>query len=255
MAKPDSTQATETLHEIESIFDRMARWVTHNPMLALGALAGILATAAAIGGYEAWRRSREAEASAEVAAIQADFMRAMGAQPNQATIVEPANAETAAATRREYAQRLLDAAERLAGTHAALAAQLQAGSLKSELGENEAALAAWRGAADAAPPDSVLGALARTRLAAGLEASGDVAGAAEAYLQAGGTAEFPGRVLALGDAARCLAEAGQTARALEVFGGLSEEEVVALPVYVTARLTELRVRSAAAAGPGPADAP
>ena len=246
MAKPDSTQATKTLHEIESIFDRMARWVAHNPVVVLGATGAVLALAVAAGGYQAWTKSREADASAEVAAIEAGFFKAMGAQPGRAEIVEPANAEAAAATRREYAQRLLDAAERLSGTHAALAAQLQAGTLKSELGESDAALAAWRAAADSAPADSVLGALARTRLAAGLEATGDTAGAAEAYLQAGGVAEFPGRVLALGDASRCLAEAGQNERALEVFSGLSDEEIATLPVYVTARLRELRIRTGAA---------
>ena len=35
MAKPDSTQATETLHEIESLFDRVARWASENPVLLL----------------------------------------------------------------------------------------------------------------------------------------------------------------------------------------------------------------------------
>ena len=78
---------------------------------------------------------------------------------------------------------------------------------------------------------------------------------AEAYLTAGGVEDFPGRIPALGNAARCLADAGQNERALEVFGGLSEDEVSKLPVYVTARLTELGLRSRAAGTTAEARAP
>lgn len=245
MAKPDSTQATETLHEIESIFDRTASWVAHNPVPVLAGTAAVLLSAAAFGGYQTWRSHQEADASAEVAAISADYLGAMGAKPGQLEIPEPANAEAAAETRREYATRLSQAAEQLAGTRAGVTARLQAGQLYAELGEQETALAAFRTAADAAPRGSALESLARVRLAAGLESAGDAAGAAEAYLAAGRVADFPGRVLALGDAARCFADAGQNERALEVFGGLSKEDVDKLPVHVSARLNELRIRSAA----------
>jgi tetratricopeptide (TPR) repeat protein len=254
VAKPDSTQATETLHEIESIFDRAAHWVAHNPILVLASTGAVLLLAAAVGGYQTWRSHQEAKASAEVAAISADYLAAMGAKPGTIEILEPANAEAAAATRREYATRLGEAADRLSGTRAAVTARLQAGQLHAELGEREAALAAWRAAAESAPRGTALEALAQARLGAGLESGGDPAGAAEAYLAAGRIADFPGRALALGDAARCFADAGQTDRALEVFGGLTEAEVEELPVYVAARLEELRIqknRAGAAAAPAP----
>jgi hypothetical protein len=252
VAKPDSTPATETLHEIESIFDRTAAWATQNPALVLGLIAAILVTAAAVGGYRAWRADREADAAAEAAAIEAEYLRAMGAGPGQIDVPEPANAEAAAETRREYATRLTEAAERLAGTRAAVTARLRAGQLRAEIGEPEAALAQWRAAAEAAPDGSALEAVARTRIGAGLEAAGDAAGAAEAYAAAGRAGDFPGRVLALGDAARCFADAGQPDRALEIFRGLTEDEVAQLPVHVSARLRELAIRQApppAAAAP------
>jgi tetratricopeptide (TPR) repeat protein len=255
VAKPDSTQATETLHEIESIFDRAAGWVAHNPVIVLSVLAVVLVTAAAAGGYRAWRADREAKASAEIAGIEVEYLRAMGASPGQLDVPEPANAEAAAETRREYATRLAEAAERLAGSHAAVTARLRAGQLRAELGESDAALADWRAAADAAPDGSALEALARTRLGAGLEAGGDAAGAAEAYWAAGRVADFPGRVLALGDAARCFADAGQIERALEIFRGFTEDEIGQLPVHVAARLRELAVRRDAAPGAGAAEAP
>ena len=256
MAKPEATRAIETLHEIESIFDRSASWVAHNPVLVLSVLGVLLVSAASIGGYQAWQARREGAASAEVASIQADYRHAMGAQPGQLEIPEPANAEAAAATRREYATRLNDAADRLGGTRAGLTARLEAGTLEAALGETEAALGTWRKAAEDAPRGSALAAVAQVRLAAGLEAAGDPAAAAEAYLKAGQSPDFPGRVLALGDAARCFAEAGQNGRALEVFAGLSPEEVKELPVYVASSLTELRIReSRAAAAAAPAASP
>jgi tetratricopeptide (TPR) repeat protein len=256
VAKPDSTQATETLHEIESIFDRLAGWTASHPLPALAILTSVLITAAAIGGYQWWHSKREAAASAELAAIEADYLRAMGAAPGQLEIPEPANAEAAAETRREYATRLLEAAERRAPSRASVIARLRAGTLYLELGDPEAALAAWRAARDGAPRDSALAALASERLGAGLEASGDPAAAAEAYLRAGQITDFPGRVLTLGDAARCFAEAGQRERALEIYGGLSEAEKKQLPVHVSARLNELRIRSqGASAAPAEAAAP
>jgi hypothetical protein len=251
VAKPDSTQATETLHEIESIFDRTASFVAHNPVIVLSVLAVTLSAAAATGGYRAWRADRNAKASAEIATIETEYLRAMGAAPGQVEVPEPANAEAAAATRREYATRLSEAAERLGGSHAAVTARMRAGQLRAELGEHGAALADWRAAVDAAPEGSALEALARVRLGAGLENAGDAAGAAEAYLAAGRTMDFPGRVLALGDAARNLADAGQPERAVEIFRGLTEEEVEQLPVHVAARLRELAVRRDVA----PAEAP
>jgi tetratricopeptide (TPR) repeat protein len=245
VARPDSTQATETLHEIDSIFERLAHWVATHPVPVVAALALLLLSAAGVGGYRTFQASREAGASAEVAAIQAEYREAMGARPGDLEIPEPANAEAAAATRREYATRFAEAAGRRAGTHAAVSARLEAGTLLAELGDREGALAAWHAAAAAAPEGSALAALAQTRLAADLEAAGDARAAAEAYLAAGQVAEFPARVIALGDAARCFADAGDTARALEIFGALSEEDVAELPPYVASRLAELRARSQA----------
>ena len=254
MAKPDSRQATETLHELDSALERAAHWVATHPVAVLVILGSVLAGAAALGGYRAWDASREADASAAVAAIQADYLRAMGAAPGALEVPEPANAEAAAATRREFAARFREAAEQHDGTAAAVTARLQAGTLLDELGQPEEALAALRSALEAAPGGGTLEALARTRLAARLETGGDAAGAAAEYLAAGRTEDFPGRVLALGNAARAFADAGQQERALEVFGSLDEEEIRQLPPHVSARLAELRARSQAAA-PAPEPGP
>jgi hypothetical protein len=225
VAKPDSTQATETLHEIESIFDRLASWVGQNPVPVLVGIGVALALAAGVGGFRAFHADREADASAAVAEIQADYLEAMGAPAGSLDVPEPANAEAAAATRREFAVRFREAAERER--------------------DREGAIAAWRAASENAPGGSTLQALARTRLAGGLEAAGDSAAAAAEYLAAGQVPDFPGRVRALGDAARAFADAGQTERALEVFGGIADEDARELPPHVASRLAELEVRSQA----------
>jgi hypothetical protein len=243
VAKPDSTQATETLHEIESVFDRLAGWVSQNPVHVLVGLGMVLALAAGIGGFRAFRADRELDASARVALIQAEYLRAMGAPAGSLDVPEPANAEAAAATRREFAVRFREAAEQESGTAAAVTAWLQAGDLLEAVADREGALAAWRAASENAPGGSALQALARTKLAGGLETGGDPAAAAAEYLAAGQIADFPGRIRALGDAARCFADAGQAERALEVFGGIDAEDAKQLPPHVSARLAELRVRS------------
>ena len=52
-----SRQATETLQEIESVFDRLARWVAENPRQLLGALAAILIVIAGVRGARTGNRS------------------------------------------------------------------------------------------------------------------------------------------------------------------------------------------------------
>lgn len=244
MAKPDSKQAIETLHEIESVFDRMAQWATANPITLLLVIGCLLATAAGIGGFQAWRANQEAGAAAEIAEIRTEFRAAMGAPPGALEIPEPANAEAAAATRREFVTRFQEAAERHSGSAASVTAWLEVGRLHDALGDAEAAMAAERAAIEEASADSVLRALAQSQLAGSLERAGDPAGAAEAYLAAGEIEAFPARALALGNAARCFADAGLPERAVEVFGRLSEEDAARIPPHVAARMAELRARTA-----------
>ena len=251
MAKPDSSQASETLHEIDSVFEWLAHWVATHPVAVLVTLGLVLVSAAGFGGFQAWSSSREGKASAALAEIQGEYRKAMGATPDALDVPEPANAEAAAATRQEFATRFREAAEQHGGTRAAVLAWLQASELLEDSGQHDAALAAGRSAVEAAPAGSALEALARTQLAGSLELGGDLTGAAGEYLAAGQTGDFPGRVLALGNAARAYADAGQTARALEVYASIDAEDAKQLPPYVSARLSELRARSGAAPAPEP----
>ena len=82
MAKrSDSRQATEALQEIESVFDRLARWVGENPLQVLGVLGAILVLAASLSIWDWAQDRREMGASAAVARVQAAYLSAMGAPP------------------------------------------------------------------------------------------------------------------------------------------------------------------------------
>jgi tetratricopeptide (TPR) repeat protein len=243
-SKPDTRQATEALHEIESVFDRLATWVTSNPRAVLGVLGAILAVAAVANVWVLQQHRRAERASAAMAEVESDYLRAMGAAPGALEVSEPANPETALRVRTEFSERFLATAEEHAGTASAVAALLQAAQLQAELGRPEDAAATWRRAADEAPGGSALRGLALTRLARGLEAAGRWPEAAAAYAEAGAIAKLPTRRLALADAARAYAQAGETERALELFDRAEALDGPELPLHVKIRLEELRAARA-----------
>ncbi|MCP3983078.1 MAG: tetratricopeptide repeat protein [bacterium] len=243
MAKrPDSKQATETLEEIESVFDRLAEWVSSNPRIVLGVLGGILGVAGIVGLGQSFSLRSEQKGSEELAAIYADYLSAMGATPGALEVEEPANREVGQRARTEYAAKLLAGADEHGGTLAAVGARIQAGVLQAESGELDAALATWREAADEAPAPSSIRSLALLRLGGGLEKSGDFPGAAAAYAQAADNPSFPARFLALASAARCWLEVGdrEQAKALYLQLEATEPPAGSIPEHVKSRLEELK---------------
>lgn len=252
--RKDSKAATETLEEIEGLFDRLADWVSNHPRIVLGILGGVLSLAAAIGLTQTVLARGEQRASRVVAELETEFRRAMGAQPGDLELPELANPETAKATRAEYIARFLAIAKEHAGSRAAVSAWLQAGELQEDVGDQQGALSAWRAAAEEAPAGTELRGLALLRYGAALEGTGDFSAAAEVYAQAGAIGGFPTRHLALAHAARCWVEAGDEAKALAAYATLeaADPSPGAVPAHVTARLEELRVRQSAGANAGTA---
>jgi tetratricopeptide (TPR) repeat protein len=239
--RKDSRQATETLQEIESVFDRLARWVAENPRQVLGLLVGILVVAASLSLWD-WNRDRGAtRASAAMARVQAAYLSAMGAAPGSFEVVEPANPETGRQVRQEFVARFLEVADEHAGTASAVTARMEAAALQDQAGVPEAALENWGRAASEAEDESALKGLALVRLARALESRSRWEEAGVAHQEAGGIEEMPTRILALADAARCFAEAGDVERALAVFERIETEAPdAALPAHTKARLLELR---------------
>ena len=251
--RKDSRQASETLQEIESVFDRVAYWVARNPRQVLGLLGAILVLAASLGIWEWAQHRRETRASAAVARVQTAYLSAMGAAPGSFEVVEPANPETGRQIREEFITRFLEAADEHEGAAAGVSARMEAAALQDQAGHHDAALESWRRAADEARGGGALEGLALVRLGRALESRSRWEEAGAAYEKAGGNQDLPTRFQALADAARCLAEAGDVDRALEIFERIENEAPeTELPAHTRARLLELRAaqRLGAASGSG-----
>ncbi len=248
MAKrPDSKQATETLEEIESLFDRLADWVTTNPTIVLGVLGGILGIAAAVGITQAVGRSSEESASTAIGAIERSYREAMGAKPGQLDVPELANPETGRQVRADFSNQLQQAAAEHDGSRAAVRGRILAGTLQWQNGEQDAAIETWKQAAEDAPGGPLQG-LALLRLGAGLEAKMDWAGAADVYGRASQVSDFPGRFLAMAQTARSWLAAGDEAKALEAFSRLeaAEPPIGSVPAHLQGQLEDLKARSTSA---------
>jgi len=242
--RSDSKAATETLQEIESVFDRMAGWVVEHPARFFAMVGIVLAAAAAVGLNSWWNDRREALASTALARVEADFRIAMGAAPGSAEIPEPANPEMGREARVETVELLLNVGEEHDGTVSALRALLEAGNLQEQTGDLEAAIATWRAAVEAAPAGSDIRGLLLTRLGSGLEAGGDWAGAGEVHAEAAEIEDYPARYYAMADAARCFAQAGDAQRAVAIFDRLqSEAPELQLSDHVRARLREAQAQA------------
>ncbi len=233
------------LEEIESAGDRLAAWVDTHRYAVLGAGAAVLLLAAGYGGYSTWSSGNADLASNALAETRREFMRAMGAEPGALVTPEPANPEAATRIRRQYAEEFQRIAAEHIGTAPGALAAMEAGDLQEVLGDREAALETWSRALDDLGRSSALRALLLLRVAAAQEDLGSWAAAAEAYETAGRIKAYPLRYGALGEAARCLAQAGDSQRAIELFEEVESDAPpqVRLPDHVRQRLRELRAAS------------
>jgi tetratricopeptide (TPR) repeat protein len=173
--------------------------------------------------------------------VREGFLRAMGAPPGASDFAEPANPETARKAREDYAARFAEVAEAHPGRAAAVEAWIEAGNLREQLGQGDAALDAWKRAVEQAPKGSSLRALALERLASGYEARSAWADAGAAHEEAAGSTAYPLRFVAMAAAARSFAAAGEHERAEALADRVASEAPEArLPDDLQARLEELR---------------
>jgi tetratricopeptide (TPR) repeat protein len=243
MTRRRDHELAEELPDLGSGLDRAAQWVTENPAPVLVVLALVLAVAAGIGGARWWKERAELRGAEAVGEVRAGFLQAMGAAPGSTRFTEPANPEVARQAREAFAARFAEAAAAHAGTGAAVDAWIQAGNLREQLGQADAALEAWQRAVTEAPARSALRGLALERLAVGYESRGAWAEAGARHEEAAGIAAFPLRHFALADAARCFAEAGDAARAKSLADRvLAEAPEAELPEFLRARLDAIRAQ-------------
>ena len=236
-------ERSDALEELNSRVDALAHWVVEHRVVFLSTLAAILVGAGSYGIYEGVVSRQELAAATALARLEADYRRAMGSEPDAAIVEEPANAELAERTRREFGESFRELAREHPGTSAAVIAQLEAGNRSDELGDVEAALETFRAASDEAASGSALQGLVLVRLARAFEQEGQFGAAAEAYEQAGAIEAFPLRYYALGNAVRNHANAADDGRAVALYRRIElEAPDVVLPDYVRSRLRELQAR-------------
>lgn len=241
MSKKETNRTAEALREIEASGDRVAEWAAENAALILGIIAGVLVIAAGVGFWvQHSSDTRDASVNA-LARTTSEYRVAMGADPLDSLIPEPANAELAERTRTEFAARFEEVGREYSGTTVGAIGLLEAGGLHVELGRFDAAIANFEAARESVQ-GTALAALASTRLAGLAEARGDMKAAAEAFEAASSVASYPLRAEALAEASRCWAAADEADRALATFQRLESEfpdELVA--PHIKSLIEELRI--------------
>ncbi len=241
-----SNPPAELVQELDSVFERGAAWIGAHPQIVLVVLAAILAGAAVVGGLSSKRDRTAKAAEAEIAGVYDAYLAAMGATPGAREVPELANVALGRKTREEFATKLLAAAANHDDSAAAVAGRLQAADLLDQNADLEGAFAARELAAQHGPKGSGATAIALSRYAVALESKGNLEGAAEA-LEKAGEIDSPGQALALADAARCYALAGDKERALALYARAEKIGVEEVPIHVRQRLIELRGAAAPAA--------
>jgi predicted negative regulator of RcsB-dependent stress response len=233
------------LDDINSFADHLRDWIAGNPALVISGAALVLALAGGLGAWRRWDGRQEDRAAAALAKLEDGYRRGMGAVPGAIDLPEPANPETASATRRDYAAKFLALAEAERGTKAAVLARLAAADRWVEVGDEGKALEERRAALPSLGPDDPLRGLGLGRMAAAEEIAGRWSEAAETYAEASALSSYPLRLWARGDAARCFAQAGDLGRAIAYAQEIEADPVAkqSLPPDLLAALAEIRAQA------------
>jgi len=246
--------ATEMLEDLSSGFERMAAWIAAHPVLVSAVLGCVLATGGAWELLRSRAERRESAASNAFDETQTAYLAAMGAEPGAIDVPELANPDAAKRIREEYVEKYRGVAEAHPGTLPAALAWLQAADLLEAQGDSDASLESLQKALAEQPANPRLMGLVHQRIAQLYEDRGKLAEAAAEHERAGELAGFPLRTLALADAARCYAQAGQPDRARELLERIESEgkEGSPLPSELRSLLRELRASQAAGSASRPA---
>lgn len=242
----DDNPTAHALEEIQSFGDHLVEGISANPKPVIAVIVAIFAAAAAAGTIQHVSHQRAESASAELAAVRLDYIEALGGDAGTALVQEPANAELARSVRTEYGQRFRQIARERAGTPAGPLAWLEVGAIERQLGNPDGAIEAWEDGLADTDADSLTRPLLYERIAQVHEDAGRFAEAGAAYESAGDSAVYPLRYLAMAQAARCFADAGDPQRAVALFKRIqAEAPETPLPDYLSSRLRELEARPAA----------
>lgn len=244
--KQQPNSATQTLDALETRGDRLAGWISENPMpiLAVGATILLIAGLWALLNQE--DNQADLAAASELSAARVAYRSAMGANSNSIDIPEPANPQAAQSIREEAVLDFDRVSANHPATVAAALAQLEAGKLEQALNQLDAAQRHYQAGLEIVPAGNTLAAFFWVRLGSVAEALGQWSQAADAYKQAADMPDYPIRTAAMLDAIRCYMEAGDRPAAQAIAVELASAGAeLQIPTHLESQLAELNANAVA----------
>jgi len=188
----------------------------HGREIMVGAALLLLVGAVVAGVYEVRRRAVEQEES-DLARIEARFTAAMGANPGEYFVPEPANAEQATKAREAALAELDGFIAKYAGRPLAALAGIKAAEMEVDLGRLDAAAARLAKVVESLDANDPRRAIALRLRGYALDQKGETLAAAEAY-EAGAKVEaYPPRALLWISAGDCFSRANAPDRAIAAY--------------------------------------
>jgi len=233
-------------------------WVNAHGREIMVGVGALLLVGGLVAGVTEWRSRRSDAAQTELAAIESRFTAAMGANPGEYFVPEPANAEQAAKAREAAVSELDAFIAAQGGSSLAEVAAIKAAELEVDLGKLEAAdarLGALAGTLAASDPKR---AVALRLRAYTLDQRGQTLAAAEAYSDAAKVESYPPRGILWIEAGDCFARANAPDRAVAAYReALATAPEVAEQLHVVQRLgiEQAKLDAVPAAAPAPAPTP
>jgi predicted negative regulator of RcsB-dependent stress response len=226
----------------------------HGREIMVGLAALLLAGAIASGVYE-WRRRAVAEEQTALARIDGRFSLAMGANPGEFFVPEPANAEQAVKAREAALAELDEFIAKHAASPLSAVAGIKAAELEVDLGRLDAAADRLAKLAESLPASDARGAVALRLRGYALDQKGDTMAAAEAYEAGAKVESYPPRALLWISAGDAYARANAPERSIAAYREalaaspeLAQQEQIVQRIGIQqARLDAAPKREAAAA--------
>jgi tetratricopeptide (TPR) repeat protein len=230
----------EALAQIETHGDKLAEWVGKNSQQVVIALVAVLLVAGGVSLAKVNNRDKQDAAFAAVGAVDSEFKAESNLINELGESAQLANPESLKELRDTYAEKYEAAAAEHPNTTAGAMALFQAGVLKSQSDDEEAAVEKWEAALEEASGNAKLEALFGTRLASSYETLDRWEDAAKLYENLASEDSVYGEKRALADAARCYQHAGDEENANRLIEGLrGEEDLDGLPPHVKAKIQAL----------------
>jgi predicted negative regulator of RcsB-dependent stress response len=231
-------------------------WVNAHGREIMAAIAAALLVGGLVAGVVEWRSRQGDAAQTELAAIESRFTAAMGANPGEYFVPEPANAEQAAKAR-EAALAELDAfIAAHAGSALAAIAGIKAAELQVDLGELDAADARLAKLVEPLGADDPKRAIALRLRGYTLDQRGQTLAAAEIYADAAKVQAYPARGLLWIEAGDCFARANAPDRAIAAYReALASAPELSEQQNIVQRIGIQQAKLDAAPPPAPAPSP